>query len=110
MEADDEQAAVAGSQGLGDQTGQGVPQAGPEMPEAEVSPEAEEGQDMEPKNYMFFSNLKVIKDKAEQILSMDPAQVDSLLEDGHDWAADHIATSKDDVEEVYNWLAGEVGQ
>jgi hypothetical protein len=26
------------------------------------------------------------------------------LDDGHDWASDHIATSKDDVEEVNQWL------
>jgi hypothetical protein len=57
---------------------------------------------------MFFSNLKMIKEKAEAILSMDPIEVDSMLEDGHDWASDHISTSRDDVEEVYNWLAGEM--
>lgn len=67
-------------------------------------------QDQEkPKHYMFFSNLKVIKEKVEAMLAMDPMQVDAMLGDGHDWASDHIATSKDDVEEVYNWLAGEVG-
>ena len=31
-----------------------------------------------------------------------------MIEDGHDWAADHIATSKDDVEEVYNWIKSNV--
>ena len=56
---------------------------------------------------MFFSNLKSIKEKAEKILEMDTAEVDRMLGDGHDLAADHIATSKDDVEEVYNWLMGE---
>ena len=29
---------------------------------------------------------------------------DGILASGHDWAEDHIATSKDDVEEVYNFL------
>jgi hypothetical protein len=29
--------------------------------------------------------------------------VDMILSDGHDWANDHIATSKDDVEEVKNF-------
>lgn len=56
------------------------------------------------KNYMFFSNLKVIKDRIEEILSMDPQQVDAMLEDGHDWAREHLATAKDDIEEVHNWL------
>lgn len=62
----------------------------------------------EPKNYMFFSNLKTIKEKVDAMLAMDVSQVDAMLEDGHDWAADHIATSKDDVEEVYNWLSSSV--
>jgi hypothetical protein len=56
------------------------------------------------KNYMFFSNLRVIKDRIEEILAMDPYMVDSMLEDGHDWAREHLATAKDDVEEVHNWL------
>jgi hypothetical protein len=35
---------------------------------------------------------------------MDSSMVDSKLTDGHGWAVDHIATSKDDVEEVYGFL------
>jgi hypothetical protein len=35
---------------------------------------------------------------------MEPNKIDSLLDDGHAWATDHIATSKDDVEEVYGFL------
>lgn len=61
----------------------------------------------EMKNYMFFSNLKVIKDRAEKLLQMDPLELDAMIENGHDWASDHIATSKDDIEEVYNWVMGE---
>lgn len=59
------------------------------------------------KHYMFFSNLKVIKDRAEKLLQMDPLELDAMIENGHDWASDHIATSKDDIEEVYNWVMGE---
>jgi hypothetical protein len=59
------------------------------------------------KNYMFFSNLKSIKEKIDKLLSMDVNQIDSMLEDGHDWASDHISTSRDDIEEVYNWITGE---
>jgi hypothetical protein len=40
---------------------------------------------------------------------MDEAQIDALLDDGHDWALDHISTSKDDVEEVYEWLKADMG-
>ena len=102
----------ADGQGLGDQTGQEAPTSGPDMPSASAGAEAEmevsptTGSEL--KNYMFFSNLKAIKERVERMLSMDPAQVDAMISDGHDWASDHIATSKDDVEEVCNWLAGEM--
>lgn len=62
-----------------------------------------------PDSYMFFGNLQTLKRAIDQLLRMDQATVDSILADGHDWAADHIATSKDDVEEVYNFLVNHVG-
>ena len=55
-------------------------------------------------NYMFFQNLKTIKQAVEEMLAMDPNMVDTILSNGHDWANDHISTSKDDTEEVYNFL------
>jgi hypothetical protein len=54
--------------------------------------------------YMFFQNLKSIKMMVDDILELDEKMVDSVLADGHDWADDHIATSKDDIEEVHNFL------
>lgn len=53
---------------------------------------------------MFFQNLQQVKEQCEEMLSMDKTEVDNILKSGHDWAADHISTSKDDVEEVYNFL------
>ena len=97
MEAED--------QGLGDQTQQSQdqsPESVEQGPAQAVNPSVEE----KPKHYMFFSNLKVIKSMVEEMLSMDASQVDALLDDGHDWASDHVATSKDDVEEVHHWLKG----
>jgi hypothetical protein len=58
----------------------------------------------ENENYMFFQNLKTIRDAADAILNMNESMVDMILSNGHDWASDHIATSKDDVEEVHNFL------
>lgn len=55
-------------------------------------------------HYMFFQNLKTIKHNIEEILSMDPLEVDAMISDGHDWAEDHIATAKDDVQEVADWI------
>jgi hypothetical protein len=51
-------------------------------------------------SYMFFGNLQTIKRAVDALLEMDPMMVDKVLNDGHDWAADHIATSKDDIQEV----------
>ena len=55
-------------------------------------------------NYMFFGNLKTLKHAIDEMLAMDKAKVNQILEDGHGWAIDHIATSTDDVEEVYHFL------
>ena len=58
----------------------------------------------ETENYMFFANVQNICNFCQEILSMDKNEVDKILSDGHGWATDHIATSKDDVEEVVNFL------
>lgn len=56
------------------------------------------------KNYMFFQNLKEIKKNIDLLLTLDKVKVDKVLSDGHNWAVDHIATSKDDIEEVTSFL------
>lgn len=58
----------------------------------------------ETEHYMFFANLETIKRLAEEMLSMDKQELDQMLKE-HDWANDHISTSKDDVEEVFNFIA-----
>jgi hypothetical protein len=58
----------------------------------------------EQEHYMFFANLENIHRMCEEILQMDPNEIDHILSDGHGWAVDHIATSKDDVEEVFGFL------
>ena len=55
-------------------------------------------------NYMFFQNLKEIRDNIDILLSMDESEIDQTLSNGHDWATEHIATAKDDIEEVTNFL------
>jgi hypothetical protein len=61
-------------------------------------------------NYMFFNNLKTIKDAIDEILQMDANAVDQLLSDGHNWATDHLATSADDIDEVYHFLSATLGE
>lgn len=75
-----------------------------------------EGADAEPmtehehesNNYMFWQNIKTMHHGAKEMLEMDPSRVDAILSDGHGWALDHIATSADDVEEVYHFIETEV--
>ena len=62
----------------------------------------------EAENYMFFGNLETIHRLTELMLKMDPLKVDEILKNGHSWAVDHVATSKDDIEEVANFLIGEM--
>ena len=59
-------------------------------------------------NYMFFGNLKTIKKYVDALLQLDLNRVQEILSDGHDWAADHIATSKDDIQEVGDFLMNEM--
>ena len=68
------------------------------------NPEIEHESHHKVNHYMFFGNLETIKRYVDAMLEMDPIAVNELLDNGHDWAADHIATSKDDIEEVANFL------
>lgn len=68
------------------------------------NPKIEHESHHEVNHYMFFGNLETIKRYVDAMLEMDPTAVNELLDNGHDWAADHIATSKDDIEEVANFL------
>lgn len=61
-------------------------------------------------NYMFFGNLETMKRHIEDLLRMDRKKVDMVLRDGHNWAIDHIVSSKDDIEEVFNFLRNETAE
>lgn len=58
--------------------------------------------------YMFFQNLEQIKNQCDELLMIDKSRIDSILKNGHDWAADHVSTSKDDIEEVYNFITSKL--
>jgi hypothetical protein len=57
--------------------------------------------------YMFFSNLEQIKRQAELLLDLDENEIEKILENGHDWAQDHIATSKESIDQVFDFLMNE---
>lgn len=80
---------------------------------SKISPSIKEDREEKENNeghehYMFFQNLASIKHYIEEILKMEPEQIDNMLKNGHDWAADHIATSKDDIQEVAEWIRNEM--
>lgn len=75
-------------------------------PEPQGVHENHEGQELQ--NYMFFQNLYTLKNAIDELMELDTNKVDQILSDGHGWALDHIATSVDDVEEVYHFLSNSV--
>jgi hypothetical protein len=58
-------------------------------------------------NYMFFSNLEQIKRQCELLLKLDQNMVNELLDNGHDWADDHIATAKENMDQVFDFMMNE---
>ena len=59
----------------------------------------------ETKNYMFFGNLQTIKRLVDEMLEMNETELDSILTE-HDWASDHISVATENIEHVFNFLAG----
>ena len=57
--------------------------------------------------YMFFSNLEQIRRQCDILLSMNRDEIDSILDNGHDWAQDHIAESKNNMDQVFDFLMNE---
>lgn len=67
-----------------------------------------EGGDGELENYMFFSNLKQMHRQIEMLMQMNPAVIDMILQNGHDWADDHISEAKNNMDQVFDFIMNEV--
>ena len=65
-------------------------------------------QEVENANYMFFSNLKQMKRQIEMIMEMDPNMIDDIIQNGHDWADDHISEAKTNMDQVFDFLKNEM--
>ena len=61
-------------------------------------------------NYMFFQNLEQLKRQAELLLNFDRNQINNILEDGHDWAEDHISSSKENLDQVFDFLMNKINK
>jgi DNA-directed RNA polymerase subunit RPC12/RpoP len=58
-------------------------------------------------NYMFFSNLKQIHRQCELLLKMDKNTLDSIIQNGHDWADDHVSEAKTNMDQVFDFFMNE---
>jgi hypothetical protein len=61
-------------------------------------------------NYMFFSNLQQIKRQCEMMLDMDPDMIDKIIQDGHDWADDHISEAKTNMDQVFDFFKNQMSK
>jgi hypothetical protein len=58
-------------------------------------------------NYMFFKNLKQIIRQCELLLELDENDVNEKLNNGHDWADDHITVAKEKLDDVFDFFMNE---
>ncbi len=63
--------------------------------------------EQENERYMFFSNLEQIRRQCDMLLQMDKDMIESILDNGHDWAQDHIAEAKNNMDQVFDFLMNE---
>ena len=56
---------------------------------------------------MFFSNLEQMRRQCDLLLDLDQEIVESILDNGHDWAQDHIAESKNNLDQVFDFMMNE---
>jgi hypothetical protein len=61
----------------------------------------------ESSRYMFFSNIEQMKRQCDILLDMDHNEIESILENGHDWAQDHISEAKNNMDQVFDFLMNE---
>jgi hypothetical protein len=63
--------------------------------------------EQESERYMFFSNLEQMRRQCDLLLDLDRDMVEEILSNGHDWAQDHIAEAKNNLDQVFDFLMNE---
>ena len=61
----------------------------------------------ETQRYMFFSNLEQMHRQIGILLNLDESKIESILDSGHDWAQDHIAEAKNNMDQVFDFIMNE---
>ena len=64
-------------------------------------------EEQESENYMFFGNLKQIARQCKMLLEMDEEMIDQIIQDGHDWADDHVSEAKTNMDQVFDFIMNE---
>ena len=64
-------------------------------------------EEQESSRYMFFSNLEQMRRQCDLLLDLDRSMIEEILENGHDWAQDHIAEAKNNMDQVFDFLMNE---
>jgi len=67
-----------------------------------------EGGDNMTENYMFFSNLKQMHRQIEFLMQINPQVIESILQNGHDWADDHITVAKENMDQVFDFMMNKI--
>ena len=58
-------------------------------------------------NYMFFSNLQQIHRQCEILMKMNSQELDQIIQNGHDWADDHVSEAKNNMDQVFDFFMNE---
>ena len=81
----------------------GVGDANPNKNKYQMGVELEE--DSKGENYMFFSNLKQMRRQLDIMINeFDANMVNDTLNNGHDWADDHITEAKVNIDQVFDFF------
>jgi hypothetical protein len=59
----------------------------------------------ERQNEMFFQNLKKIDGILWRLNLLDKDIIDETISDGNGWVSAHLASAKNDLEEIYDFLS-----
>jgi hypothetical protein len=59
-------------------------------------------------NYMFFTNLEQINRQSKILMGMDQEKVNEMLNNGHDWADDHVTVAKENLSQVFDFMSNEI--
>ena len=61
----------------------------------------------ETENYMTFSNLQQMKRQIDMLMELDENVIDEIIQNGHDWADDHISVAKENLDQVFDFMMNE---